>query len=384
MKQSKNRVSNADSQKLELFASIAGSLAIIEDLCVYEFLRGDEVINFSFHGDSREFFDQEDLENIQDILNELLLAGLASNEWAAIEEDSRDEGDSQLSWSFEIPLSESLKDSEYGIQHLNSIVLSSSGGSGFEDRKNSFLNYGLEKLQSLLTCQHEFADLETYDEACTKCSEKIWNPRAFLEAFQGLEAIDYGNTLVEETEVFPIDPLAGPQLVFEAFKLLEVSSKHFKFDFYSENGQIVDHYIGTYYKAGEDEWAMDSYFEGALSSKLFGFFTNNEKFNVKVSRKEDLGNGRTVDSLSFKAVEISLLGSAKSRSEYANRVSISKHISVEEFPFDDFWQLIRNFYYVDDCSHAFMESEHGGFICEECSMEIPNVETFLDYFPVNS
>jgi hypothetical protein len=169
---------------LELFASIAKSLAIVEDFGIYTVQKDWATCAFSVVGEDENIFEDGDLNELDKLLHELLDAGLAENSWAGIEEESSEDGDEQCTWYFEMPLLESLKNP----QALAELLAKTSGQvgtlSGFQDRKNRFYVYGLERLSTLLECQHEFEDSDSFDEECTKCEETIWDPSEYLETFQ--------------------------------------------------------------------------------------------------------------------------------------------------------------------------------------------------------
>lgn len=169
---------------LEMFASIAGSLAIIEDLSVHTFIKDEEPWAFSIDGEGEACFEDEDLTETEDLLYELLAADLASNSWDTIEEESSEEGDSQFTWYFEIPLIESFKEPESLAKLLALSSAEASELSGFEARKSRFYPLGLERIAALLSCKHEFEDPDSFDETCVKCQNTLWDPSLFIETFQ--------------------------------------------------------------------------------------------------------------------------------------------------------------------------------------------------------
>lgn len=169
---------------LEMFASIAGSLSIIEDLSVHTFIKDEEPFAFSIDGEGEACFEDEDLAEIEDLLYALLAADLASNSWDSIEEESSEEGDSQLTWYFEIPLIESFRDPVSMAKLLALTLAQASELSGFEARKSRFYLLGLERIVALLSCEHEFEDPESFDETCAKCQNTVWDPSLFIETFQ--------------------------------------------------------------------------------------------------------------------------------------------------------------------------------------------------------
>jgi hypothetical protein len=184
---------NTPSKNLELFASVARFLDITEGFSIHTHYRfkdrenfgeDEEICSFSFGG--YEIGDpllDSDVKRLETLLDNLSTAGLATNSYYAIEEESRDEGDYQLTWDFEIPLIENFREPAYLNETLDSLLNQPLKLTGFESRINNFYQYGLQQVSTLISCKHKFKDKDSYSEVCIKCNNEIWSPSEFIELF---------------------------------------------------------------------------------------------------------------------------------------------------------------------------------------------------------
>jgi hypothetical protein len=192
---SDNKIQSAKkpSKDLELFASVARFLDITEGLSVHTLYRFKdredpdvgEICSFSFGGDEIGYpFLDSDINRLETLLDNLSAAGLATNSYYAIEGESREEGDYQLTWDFEIPLLENFREPAYLNETLDSLLNQPLKLTGFESRIHNFYQYGLQQVATLTSCKHKFNDKDSYSEVCSKCNASIWDPSEFIEKFQ--------------------------------------------------------------------------------------------------------------------------------------------------------------------------------------------------------